>query len=270
MDPRFREQGQDPPVSTDAGEPMGTRTAMATRHHGTPAALRLSGLPYVSWDDSLTQEDEARALAIEYPDTQLKGFEQFLESASMLYDARRKAGKRLISQGVHEALGLSADEFARRMSTTDDRFPKHDGFHQLFFRTTWDETSLLSLAKITVPGELAAFKNLDMAGDAEVVYTNGGMGFIVNPRLVAWRIWLDYTNGQEVTRRHDYLMDLVSFAWYVLQNDVPHDRVVLGGSYVEQDGEKRILSAVRDSVTARWKVELWQKELGPAAVIIMT
>lgn len=261
---------------------MGPDSTMDSRTHAPSNPLWLarakirqrSCLPFVSWEESkLSAEDSTMVNAIMYPVHEPQGYVGFHGNRDRIRETLRKAASRMLKAGVPRKLGMSDKEFVKRISIASGnmRLSAHKGLVHPFF--SWDVggADLLAAARVEVQDVYkGVIQHLVQPEDPVVRFSQAGTGLVgVDPRHVAWRTYLEAQ--REASAEHDLLMDLGSFAWFLLQQDVPYTPVVLGGSFVEEaDAGKRILAATRGP--RGWTVGLFHPDSadGPAAVLVMS
>ncbi|MCL4733191.1 hypothetical protein KJZ71_05335 [Patescibacteria group bacterium] len=233
-----------------------------------------SRLPFVSWEMRRpSEEDIANVDAITYPVREPQSFAGLHGNRGRIREMLRKAASRMLKAGIPSKLSVPDAEFTKNIgaAANDMRLPAHHGLCLPFFSWDVQAEALLDAASLRASGDfLGACQHLVAPQEPAVRFSQAGVGLVgVDPRHVAWRTFLDCQRGDVASS--DFLMDLASFAWFVLQHDVPFPDVILGGTFIkEAGGERRVLLATRRD--GGWSVGPFRPEdgSGPAAVIVMS
>jgi hypothetical protein len=232
-------------------------------------ARRKSCLPFVSWEESIGREDEARAMEIPYPREAPPGLPDTLHNSDALRSARVEIIRRLKGSALPRILN-------RNKSDLQELFPFPKGldrvnpaFVVLFYSLNLKQEKLFELADIrlshSIQGRLVHLMGSRRARSRFTQLGDDLRG--IDPRLAAWRAWFDFQHGNAA--RHDYLMDLRSFAWLTLQQDLPFNDCVIGGTIVQQGEERAVLHATRTD--RGWYVEEYRGlSQGESTILLMS
>lgn len=204
-----------------------------------------SCLPFVSWEQYLRSDEELLALGITYPRKPSLDRPNLLDDRQALRSAVKDVMQRFKNSGLSQELGIKRSDLHKYFPVPKSIGKLNPACTTVFYGWNVDEQKLFRAAGIHVRHAIhELFVHLIRPRKPRARFTQGGEGLVgVNPRLAAWRSWLDFQRG--VASRHDYFMDLRNFAWLTLQHDLPYDHYLIGGTIVQEGDERRVLCATR-------------------------
>jgi hypothetical protein len=227
----------------------------------TEDARKKSGLPFVG-DETLSEDVKQQAMDLSYR----------RDASSREWDVRADPSRhervlrglltRLTDAGLQKALGLTKAKFKALFPLSFDAEAKRANpfFDKPFYSLhVADKQAILRVAGITIRKHVAeGIRHVVQPKETRIRFTQCGFGFLgADARLVAWRSWLDYSDGR--TPSHDLLMDLVSFAWLSLQYDITWDCVAIAGSLFADRWNKTTTLCLHKT-TDGWFVDAYQRE----------
>ncbi|MBD3250858.1 hypothetical protein GF380_00040 [Candidatus Uhrbacteria bacterium] len=228
-----------------------------------------AALPYVSWESSLSESDLALAMNISYPREPDSYHGQIFTNAHFRNQCLAQVSKGLTHSGLAKALQMKKSDMASFFTKPKTVRVSNHALTQPFYSWNMDLTLLFETANIRVRGSLqdACRHLVALDKHSRVRFTQVGAGLVgVNPRLTAWRSWLDFQQRDDVVR-HDYLMTLPHFAWLSLQADLLFDAYILGGTVAVEHDQRRVLYAQREG--EGWFVDVWRDEPNLAAAVLL-
>jgi hypothetical protein len=228
----------------------------------TEDARKESGLPFVG-DETLSEDVEREVMDIPYRrDASSRERDERLDPSQQKRILRGLI-TRLTDAGFQRTLGLTKMKFKALFPLSFDARAKEanpffgDPFYSLHVA---DEQVILRAAGISVRKHVVeGIRHVVQPTETRIRFTQRGYGFMGNdPRLVAWRSWLDYSQGR--TPSYDLLMDLVSFAWLSLQYDVTLDCVAIAGSLFTGKWNNKAVPLCLHKTTDGWYVDAYRHE----------
>jgi len=269
--PEISPYGEDGPLSMRGTKFVDGHSAVMIL---TEDARRESGLPFVG-DETLSEDVKHRAMDLVYR----------RDASSREWDARTDPSRhervlrglviRLVDAGLPRMLGLTKAKFRALFPLSFDAEAKtaNPFFDQPFYSLhVADERAILRAAGIAIRKHIVdGIRHVVQPKEARIRFTQLGCGFMgQDPRCVAWRSWLDYSQGR--TFSYDLLMDLVSFAWLSFQYDITLDCVAIAGSLFT-DKWKKAAPLCLHRTTDGWYVDVYdreQYEKEPPALFLMS
>lgn len=227
-----------------------------------------SCLPYVSWEKTLRTDEQCLALGISYPRTAPPD-RPLISDRQALRSAVREAIQNFKRTGLPDRLGIRRTDLQKYFPVPKNTDKVNPALALIFFSWNVDDAPLFRAADVHVKQSImGSLEHLIRPRKPRARFTQAGEGLVgVNPRLAAWRSWLDFQQG--VAKRHDYFMDLRSFCWLTLQHDLLYDAFILGGTVVAEGDDGRILCALRTH--KGWFVDEWREhQCSAPAVLLMS
>ncbi len=226
-----------------------------------------SCLPFVSWETSIQTDDEELARGIPYPREAPPDRPDVLTGPEALRSAIRDAIRRLKVTDFPRVMGVKKGDLPGMFPLPKGLGNVNPAFVVPFRILNLKDEKLLKLADVHVRQDVyGSLVHLIRSRNARWRFTGlGGELRGHDPRLVAWRSWFDFQNGR--APRPDYLMDLRSFVWLSLQQELPYDDYVIGGTVTQQGDERNVLHATRTH--QGWFVDEYRGQQD-AAVLLMS
>lgn len=232
-------------------------------------ARQKTGLPFVSWESGALHRDEQERMArFDYPSREPVNPEKRLSSdPKIMARAYLKAISSLIRLGVAEALKTRRQDLVTKCVDTATAHPRaHLGLTRPFYSWPILDAKLCRLASLVFDPEAHDCVHLVEPEECDLRFSQGGDGLVgLDPRLVAWRSWLNYEYGE--LPAFDLLMGVRHFGWYVLQHPVHYSQVILGGTHLREE-ERRLVYAERSA--QGWRICPLKEHLPNAAIMLMS